>query len=428
MFGWASAMVVESIVAWLGADAGRVVAHFDEWTTGMGLLYVKSHLPQVATVFTTHATSIGRSICGNGKPLYDYMTGYNGDQMARELNMESKHSLEKCAAHAADAFTTVSEVTARECEQLLERRPLVTPNGFEADFVPKGEAYNDKREIARQRLLAAAKALTGTEYDPDTLIVATSGRQEMRNKGIDAYLDALNVTRTTLAQRDHAKRVLAFVLVPSWCDGPRADVVNAMKTGQLTGLPVPQLTHELHPGYDDAIFAKMRALNFANIPDDLLHIIYVPCYLNGDDGVFDLLYYDVLCGVDLTVFPSYYEPWGYTPLESVAFSVPTVTTTLAGFGQWVLGNFGSKPGDTGVSVICRNDANYHNTVYALSERIVAFLDHDPRRIAVLRRKAHATAAKASWKFFMQYYLDAYQQALDVKNECESRCRRVEISQ
>ena len=414
-FGWASALVIESIVTWLGNDAGRVVAHFDEWTTGMGLLCVKSQLPQVATVFTTHATSIGRSICGNGKPLYDYLAGYNGDQMARELNMESKHSLEKAAAHAADAFTTVSEVTARECEQLLERRPLVTPNGFEADFVPKGGAYDEKRAAARSRLLAVAKALTGVDYGPDTLLVATSGRCEMRNKGIDAYLDALNVTRSALAGRDDERRVLALVLVPSWTDGPRADVVRAMASGQATGLPLANVTHQLHPGYDDAIYNKMSALHFANAPHDKLHVVYVPCYLNGDDGVLGMAYYDLLCGLDLTVFPSYYEPWGYTPLESTAFSVPTVTTCLAGFGQWVLDTFGTKPGDSGVSVIYRDDSNYHDTVHALAGRITAFLDHDARRIAALRRKAHATAVKAGWRFFIQHYIDAYNMAVEAKS-------------
>ncbi|MBQ7690182.1 MAG: glycogen/starch synthase [Muribaculaceae bacterium] len=413
-FAWAAALVIESIVAWLGERAGRLVAHFDEWTTGMGLLYVKSHLPQVATVFTTHATSIGRSICGNGKPLYDYMTGYNGDQMSWELNMVSKHSLEKAAAHAADAFTTVSEVTARECEQLLERRPLVTPNGFEGSFVPKGKAYDAKRQAARERLMAVARALSGVDYAPDTLLVATSGRLEVRNKGIDAYLDALNVTRTALEKRGSRRRVLAFVLVPSWTAGPRPDLRRALATRMTTGLPVAQYTHDLHPGFDDPILAKMRALGFDNNPNDPLHVVYVPCYLNGNDGVIDLPYYDVLCGLDLTLFPSYYEPWGYTPLESVAFGVPTVTTTLSGFGQWVLHAIGSKPADSGVSVIHRSDSNYHNTVHALAVRITEFLEQDDQRLATLQRKARATAAKASWKHFINHYLEAYRQTLEEK--------------
>ena len=118
-FSHAAALVIESICRYEGTEGKRIIAHFDEWTTGMGLLHVKAELPQVATVFTTHATSIGRSICGNGKQLYAYFDGYNGDQMAAELNMQSKHSLEKTAAAQADCFTTVSEVTASECRQLL---------------------------------------------------------------------------------------------------------------------------------------------------------------------------------------------------------------------------------------------------------------------------------------------------------------------
>ena len=158
----------------------------------MGLLYLKLIQPKTSTVFTTHATSIGRSICGNGKPLYDYFTNYNGDQMARELNMESKHSLEKAAAHEADCFTTVSEVTARECAQLLGIRPqVVTPNGFEPGFVPKTVRYNRLRREGRQTLLRVASLLDGNEYDDSTFLLATSGRHEYRNKGLDLFLDCV---------------------------------------------------------------------------------------------------------------------------------------------------------------------------------------------------------------------------------------------
>ena len=137
-FSHAAGIVIESLYNFIGGDTKKVIAHFDEWTTGMGLLYTKWKMPSIATIFTTHATSVGRSICFNNKPLYDYLKGYNGDQMAAELNMQSKHSLEKAAAHNADCFTTVSDVTAIECEQLLEKRPdVVTPNGFESDFVPR---------------------------------------------------------------------------------------------------------------------------------------------------------------------------------------------------------------------------------------------------------------------------------------------------
>ncbi len=199
-FSHAAGIVVESLYNHFKAASKKkdinAAAHFHEWTTGMGLLYIKDRCPDIATLFTTHATSIGRSICGNGKPLYDYLKGYNGDQMARELNMESKHSLEKTAAHQADCFTTVSEITAIECEQLLERRPdIVTPNGFEKGFVPGGKKFDTARSKARRKLLDVATALTGNTFADDTFLIATSGRCEYRNKGLDMYLDTMDTLR-----------------------------------------------------------------------------------------------------------------------------------------------------------------------------------------------------------------------------------------
>ncbi len=410
MFAYAAALAIESMVKWSGAQ--RVVAHFDEWTTGMGLLYVKANLPQVATVFTTHATSIGRSISGNGKPLYDYMAGYNGDQMAGELNMQSKHSLEKAAAHAADAFTTVSEVTARECEQLLERRPLVTPNAFEQNFVPRGEKLPHARVGARECLLRVASSLTGVQYAPDTLLVATSGRCEFRNKGIDLYLDALNSLRFTLGRLSSVeRRVVAFVLVPAWVQAPRADLADAVAAGRTSRLFNPVITHSLHNEDSDVIYGKINYLGMRNDLHDRVHVIYVPSYLDGSDGIFDMTYYDLLPGLDLTVFPSYYEPWGYTPLESVAFGVPTVTTNLAGFGQWVLDNRGGNAKKSGVRVISRTDSNYSDAVDAIAGsmmNVYMMADTEMRRI---RTHARGTGRLASWTHFMDSYTVAYLQAL-----------------
>ena len=219
-FSHAAGLVIESLYGYFKLAGKNVIAHFDEWTTGMGLLYVKWRLPEVATVFTTHATSIGRSICGNGKPLYDYMAGYNGDQMARELNMESKHSLEKAAAHQSDCFTTVSEITARECEQLLERKPdVVTPNGFEPNFVPAKNKFASVRKAARETLLTVARSLTGRVISDDAFLVATSGRCEYRNKGLDVFLDAM----AKLSTKEHRRDIVAFVMVPAWCESPQAN-------------------------------------------------------------------------------------------------------------------------------------------------------------------------------------------------------------
>lgn len=414
MFAYAAALVIESIVKWKNNPALRVVAHFDEWTTGMGLLHVNAHMPGVATVFTTHATSIGRSICGNGKPLYDYMPGYFGDQMAAELNMQSKHSLEKAAAHVADAFTTVSDVTARECRQLLERYPLVTPNAFEQDFVPKGVKLSRQRTAARRRMLDVASALTGQFFPDDTMIVATSGRLEMRNKGIDVYLDALSSLRDSLSQiTTLSRKVVALVLVPAWMKSPRTDLADSLASGTVHRLFNPVITHNLNNPDSDPVYNRINALGFHNELQDKVTVIDVPCYLNGNDGIFNMAYYDLLPGLDAAVFPSYYEPWGYTPLESAAFGVPTITTDLAGFGQWVLDKMGDDSDACGVKVLHRTDGNYHDTVQAVALSLMNLYVMGDKTMRQVRQGARSTARQASWDNFIKYYDQAYAQALEL---------------
>ncbi len=408
-FALAAGVVIESICSYKRMRHKNVLAHFDEWTTGMGLLYTKWKVPFVGTIFTTHATSIGRSICGNGKPLYDYLPGYNGDQMARELNMESKHSLEKAAAHAADCFTTVSDVTAAECEQLLERRPdIVTPNGFPAEWAPTKIRQKRARQGARHAMLNVGSKLSGRTLPEDTFIVATSGRCEFRNKGIDVFLDAAEMLRTM----DPTRNLLLYILVPAWPKAPRADLKEALDSETTSSaLPEPVITHSLNNPDQDAILNRIRQLGFNSGSSDKVQVVYVPCYLTGNDGILDMTYYDMLAGLDLTAFPSYYEPWGYTPLESVAFGVPTVTTSLSGFGQWVLSSGKNGFDKSGVLVIQRNDSNYHDVVKALADSMLSMATASPEVIAADSAAARTTADKAEWNYFITYYVEAFRMAL-----------------
>lgn len=407
-FSHASGLVIESLYRFLGLEGKHVIAHFDEWTTGMGLLYTKWKLPEVATVFTTHATSIGRSICGNGKPLYDYLPGYNGDQMAQELNMQSKHSLEKTAALQADCFTTVSDITARECTQLLGRTPdVVTPNGFEPNFVPAKTKFKACRHAARLTLLDVASSLTGIHFNDDTFIVCTSGRCEYRNKGIDLFLDAVR----QIDSFNPCRKVLAFVMVPAWSGDARDDLKNALASHRVERLDNPVITHSLHNPDTDPIINRIHSIGFRNDDEGSATVIYVPCYLNGDDGIFNLSYYQLLIGMDATVFPSYYEPWGYTPLESIAFGVPTLTTSLSGFGQWILQHFEDSFSDSGVSVAERNDGNYPAVVDSIARSLKFLTCCDELTAKEISAKAMATASKANWSLFISHYLKAYLIAL-----------------
>lgn len=412
IFAYAVGKVVESFYHFYHLEDKKVAALLNEWMLGMAALYIQKQLPKVATLFTTHATSIGRSIAGNNKALYAYMDGYNGDQMAAELNMEAKHSIEKQAAHHVDCFTTVSDITARECKQLLDKEPdIVTPNGFEPNFVPIKLEYTKKRAEARKTLINMAEKLLGYAIDPDVMLVSTSGRYEYRNKGIDVFIEAMNRIRTSgRLQRE----TIAFILVPAWVKEVRADLKKAIETNYDNHIPMqcPFITHWLNQMQDDKVINYIGSAGFRNSKDEKLKIIFVPCYLNGKDGILNKTYYDILIGMDATVYPSYYEPWGYTPLESIAFGIPTVTTNLAGFGMWAkkAGVSGSDLSE-GVAVIDRTDFNYFEVADAIMEQILSLSEKTEREHQQIKKNCLALSKKAEWNKFIDYYFEAFDIAL-----------------
>lgn len=410
IFAYAVGKVIESFYHFYKLENKRVAALFNEWMLGMGALYVRKHIPAIATLFTTHATSIGRSIAGNNKALYAYMDGYNGDQMAKELNMEAKHSVEKQTAHFVDCFTTVSDITARECKQLLDKEPdIVTPNGFEPNFVPEGEMYDRKREEARRTLINVAEKLMGCPIDPGALLVSTSGRYEYRNKGIDEFITAMNRVRTCGRLR---REVVAFIMVPAWVRAPRADLKMMIEKDiePTAPLQVPFITHWLHNMNEDKILNYIQSVGFTNTASEKLKIIYVPCYLDGQGGIFNKTYYDMLIGMDVTVYPSYYEPWGYTPLESVAFGIPTITTDLAGFGLWAKRTVSGDDINEGVVVINRTDFNYFEVAESIMNVVLALSQMDAAAIERIKRRCFDLARKAEWSKFINYYLEAFDKA------------------
>lgn len=279
--------------------------------------------------------------------------------------MVSKHSVEKQAAHWADCFTTVSYITARECEQLLDKKvDIETPNGFESTFVPKESDFDHLRSEAREDLRRVAGQLLGGIVPQNALLVGISGRLEMKNKGIDVFAAALDKLAQKIYHSDQPEReVVAFVMIPYLDRAPA-------RKGKVSA-------------------------------------VYVPYYLNGHDPLFGKTYYDLLIGLDITVFPSYYEPWGYTPLESCAFHVPTITTSLAGFGEWAA----RQKEQGGVTVIERNDSNFDQVAEQIADDLLRFDRLHKEEKAQARKQAAALAKKADWKHFFKYYRKAYEIAL-----------------
>ncbi len=407
LFGYAAGKVIESFYEFSLAAQDKIVAQFHEWMTGGGILYLNDRVPQIGTIFTTHATVVGRCIAGNNLPLYSKFDEYNGDAMAQRFHVMAKHSLEQIAAIESDAFTTVSKLTANECRQFIGREPdLVTPNGFDDSLFLDEAELEVKRQAAREKLLAVAQAVTGQPLPADTLLLINSGRYEFRNKGIDLFLDALS-------NLNHNEKltypVVAFITIPAHHSGPVPGLLEKIESG-LLGDPEEKhyLTHGLFEPDYDPILRRLKEDRLFNSLQDQVKVIFVPSYLNGNDGIFNLSYYDLLPGFDLSLFPSYYEPWGYTPLESLAYGVPTVTTTLAGFGLWVREN--SK--DSGITVIERNDDNNDAVVNAMVSVVLTFEKMSENRRDELSASAISIAKSALWSNLLIYYKKTYSIALE----------------
>src|ERR1035437_3673140 len=213
LFGYAAARVIESYYNFYLNASDKLVAHFHEWMTGGGILYLRDRVPQAATVFTTHATVLGRTIAGNKLPLYRDLKTFNPDQVAREHNVVAKFSLERSSAQQADAFTVVSAITAEECTYLLGKSvDLVTPNGFDDSFVPNNNIFETKRQEAKDSLFLVAEAVLDRKIKRDSLLIVNSGRYEFGNKGIDLFIDSLSL----LNEDENLKKdIIAFITVRS---------------------------------------------------------------------------------------------------------------------------------------------------------------------------------------------------------------------
>ena len=407
LFGFAAAKVIESFYRFYCNARDHIIAQFHEWMTGTGVLYLKSEVPQIATVFTTHATVLGRCIAGCGLPLYSNMDSYNAQEWAQKSGVQSKFSLECLSAQQADSFTTVSDITNRECAAFLDKKvDVVTINGFDNKFVPKAAEYDRKRATARQKLREVAAALTQQEISDNALFVLNSGRYEFKNKGIDLFIKSLS----QLQDENNGRDIVAFITVPAGVSGQRTDLKTRL--GQpLSG--TPQLydynTHLLHDFEHDVVIKELKINNIDNAPNHKVKVIFAPIYLNGHDGIFNLSYYDLLIGFDLTVFPSYYEPWGYTPLESVAFGIPTATTSLAGFGLWAQANFDPN---IGVWTLNREEANDEAVVRQIADVIRYFCKCSAQERQQQQEQAFRIAQHATWAHLFDNYLLAYDIALE----------------
>ena len=409
LFGYAAGRLIESFMRFSTGSAERILAHFHQWVTGSGVLYLKENCPAVTTVFTAHTTLMGMSLAGNNYPLYRDFQKFDIEAKAREFNIVSKVSLEKLAAENADLFTTLSEITAKECKQFIGKEAdIVTPDGLGAGMLPDDNTFRGNRARSRAKLREIAGALLGRAVNDDVLIVAHSGRYEMKNKGTDVFIDAL------AALNNHsglAKETLAFILVPASQIGPRKDLTSILEGNPGDQAPSNRmLTHYIHDYEFDPVIRRIREAGLNNDPDGKVNLIFVPCYLNGNDGIFNMPYYNLLQGMDITVFPSYYEPWGYTPMESIAFRVPTIISNLTGYGIWLRDRY---PGSgSALDIIQRDDDNHQQVADSIAEKVVSFSNLSLEEIENIRKNAGELSQLTLWSRLIDFYYRAWNMALE----------------
>jgi alpha-glucan phosphorylase-like protein len=376
-----------------------LLLHAHEWMTASAILELLPRLPRAATTWTTHATALGRSLSARAD-IPAHLSLDQVWQMAIESKVTAKHSMEQVAARVSHAFTTVSEVTAAECELLFGRKPdVVLPNAISRHVPDQTLANPKKQRAAREHLLSLASKVTGFDYSGspnEPLVLITAGRYEFRNKGIDVVLEALASVNHRLGG-NYPSKVILFAMLPS--DSlPHEPPPDSFARGKAT--------HELRHPHHDPILRAMQTHGLKNHPSDPVHVVFVPRYLDGRDAEVSFTYWELLAGADLSLFPSWYEPWGYTPMESVALGVPTVSSDMAGFAHWAR-DFG-KPLETGVFILHRHHRPDSQAILDLANLITEFAYKGPESLKPLKPAMARLAEQGNWDHAIAHYERAHE--------------------
>lgn len=450
----------------------RIVAHFHEWMAGFALLHLKLVNCDVGTVFTTHATMLGRTICEAGRMLYEEMGHLEPVKEAYNYGIQDKFLTEFACAKNADVFTTVSEITSIETEKLLGRKAdVLLLNGLDMEKFPSFEELSVKHRIFRERIREFISYYFFPYYYFDieqTILFFIVGRYEYKNKGIDLFVEALARLNEIMRKENSKKTVIAFFWIPREVHGAKMDLSQnklnydqlkhfveeneenfksklirhimkcnvddlsdpkrfAVQEGIFTeefmsdarvlklnfrrlGNPLIT-THNMPDEQNDMIIKNLLARGLDNKPDDKVKVIFYPVYLSGIDGLIDLPYYDSVSGCHLGLFPSYYEPWGYTPLESAALGVPSLTTDIGGYGRFILSK---GKGDEGVFVLKRVGRSEEEIISDFTQIMHRYTTFDEKKRVQQKIIAKNISNLADWNVFVNHYFEAHNLALERK--------------
>lgn len=445
------------------SDKKKPVAHFHEWLSTAGLLWLKEN-SDISTVFTTHATSLGRTLAYNGVNFYTKFDEIDPNETAYNRNVHPKHQLEKSAAKGSDVFTTVSEITGLEAEKFLGRKPdVILPNGLDLDKFLTFEEIVIKHRLQRRHLREFTISFFFPYYRFDienTLFYFIIGRNEYKAKGVDVFIKSLAKLNKKLKEDEkNEKTIVVYFWIPSDVRSVKRELVENqeyfedIKDSLDEAIPTigekvlynllyeediskesiisedylfeidkkllrldrsdekpPISTHELPEG-DNKITSTLKEHGLTNKKEDPVKVIYYPIYLTGHDGLSNLNYQEALEASHLGVFPSFYEPWGYTPLEAAALGVASVTTDLAGFGRYRQ-TLKEKDNKEGVYVLERYKKEDGEVVDDLARFMYKFSKFDRKGRVDNKIEARKVASKADWEDFVENYIKAHNQSLE----------------
>jgi glycogen(starch) synthase len=439
-----------------------LIGHFHEWMGGLAIPYIRRAKLPVTTVFTTHATITGRYIASARTGLYEQLPYLDHEQEARQFNIETVHRMERACAHGAHIFTTVSEVTGEECKHLLGRSPDVClPNGLNVQRFEALHHLQSLHKEYKERIHRFTRGHFFPSYSFDlekTLYFFTSGRFEPRNKGFDLCLEAAARLNAELKASDLETTVVFFIVtnrpvrqIISECLerrgilGEMRDTTRAMMTevgdrffneilsGHMpkldhliseywqlrlkrtlqawhSDLDPPVITHALEDEAGDTVLGQIRALHLFNAAHDRVKVVYHPEFIKSSNPLWKMDYDQFVRGCHLGVFPSSYEPWGYTPLECMASGVPAVTSDLAGFGRYVQTHFDDHD-EWGMWVVRRRSTGFHESAAELTRVLLNFCRLSRRERIAVRNACEQRSVEFDWHKLIRYYNEAHERAV-----------------
>lgn len=462
-FGDAVFTLLEAIASRVGDR--RMLVQFHEWLGSLAIpLLDASQLP-FARVFTTHATSVGRYVASSGEGLYERLATLDVEKEAERFGIDAQHAIERICAQKSDVFTTVSPITAEECTTLLGRTPdFVTPNGLDMAHFDLGHDFQTHHAQYKEQIhrFVMGHFFPSYAFDLDrTLYFFNAGRFEPRNKGFDLCLEAMARLNAELRSEGSDLTIVFFIVTAREARSlePRALHARALlddleEVAQQIGHEVaerffrstaagirPRLddlvseylnlrhrriqhaftsddapmlcTHVLDDPGSDKILSHLHHLGLANAREDRVKIVYHPDFISPTNPLWGMDYEQFVRGCHLGLFPSCYEPWGYTPLECLAMGVPAITSDLSGFGGFVRAAFPDHD-EWGLQLLTRRGRRYHNVAADLTERVLRFCHLDRQGRIALRNQAVLHSLAFDWSRLASAYHDAHDRALELR--------------